>query len=98
MIASVRIDGRRVDTAAGVSVPEAAARAGIAIPVLCYHPALPPDGSRRLCLVEVSGHPGLHPACLLPAADGLDVHTETPGGGPVGSPCPLRDIHGPNRP
>jgi formate dehydrogenase alpha subunit len=81
MIASITIDGRHIDVAASVSVLEAAARAGIGIPALCYHPALPPDGSCRLCLVEVSGRPGLHPACLLPADDGLVLHTETPAVG-----------------
>jgi formate dehydrogenase alpha subunit len=53
--------------------------AGIRIPALCHHPALPPDGSCRLCLVEVDGRPGLHAACVLPATDGLVVNTETPG-------------------
>lgn len=47
------------------------------IPTLCYHPALPPDGSCRLCVVEISGHVGLHPACVLAVGEGFEVRTET---------------------
>ena len=71
------IDGREMTPAAGESVLEAAGRAGVRIPTLCHHPALPPDGSCRVCLVEVAGRGGLHPACVLPAADAMVVHTDT---------------------
>ena len=77
MICSVKIDGRTVEVPAGASILQAAARAGIAIPTLCHHPALPPDGSCRMCLVEVTGHPGLHPACVFPASAGFEIETET---------------------
>jgi formate dehydrogenase alpha subunit len=77
MMISVTIDGRRVEVAANASILEAAASAGVAIPVLCHHPALPPDGSCRMCLVEVTGHPGLHPACVVPVAAGLEIETDT---------------------
>lgn len=49
------IDGRTVAGGEGLSVLEAAGLAGVTIPTLCHHPALPPDGSCRLCLVEVEG-------------------------------------------
>jgi formate dehydrogenase alpha subunit len=74
---TVTIDGRTVAVPAGTSVLDAARDAGVLIPTLCHHPALPPDGSCRLCVVEITGRPGLHPACVLPVADGLDVRTET---------------------
>jgi formate dehydrogenase alpha subunit len=32
-----------------------------------------------MCLVEIEGRHGLHPACAHPAADGLVVHTDTEG-------------------
>jgi formate dehydrogenase alpha subunit len=73
----LRIDGRSVETRGDRSLLEAARQAGIEIPALCHHPALPPDGSCRLCLVQIVGQGGLHPACLLPAADGLEVRTDT---------------------
>jgi formate dehydrogenase major subunit/formate dehydrogenase alpha subunit len=74
----VLIDARRVTPRAGESVLDAARHASIAIPTLCHHPALPPDGSCRMCVVEVEGWTGLHPACVLPATGGLVVHTDTP--------------------
>jgi len=75
---SLTIDGRVVQVSPGASVLEAARMAGVSIPTLCHHPALPADGSCRLCLVGVDGRHGLHAACVLPATDGLMVNTETP--------------------
>ena len=71
------VDGRAVPVTPGASILTAAAAAGIAIPTLCHHPALPPDGSCRICLVEVDGRPGLHPACVQPAGPDLVVQTES---------------------
>ncbi|MEX2147530.1 MAG: formate dehydrogenase subunit alpha [Candidatus Rokuibacteriota bacterium] len=72
------VNGRAVAPACGWSVLDAARAAGVAIPTLCHHPALPADGSCRLCLVEIGGRRGLHAACVEPAADGLRVETDTP--------------------
>ncbi len=77
-VVSLSVDGRAVAVPRGVSVLEAARLAGIEIPTLCHHPALPVDGSCRLCLVEVAGRSGVHAACVLPAGDGLEIRTETP--------------------
>ena len=78
MISSLTIDGREVQVSPAASVLEAARIAGVSIPALCHHPALPPDGSCRLCMVEVEERRGLHAACVLPATEGLVVNTETP--------------------
>ena len=78
MIRSLTVDGHEVRVSPGTSVLEAARMVNVTIPALCHHPALPPDGSCRLCLVEVEGRRGLHPACVLAASDGLAVNTETP--------------------
>jgi NADH dehydrogenase/NADH:ubiquinone oxidoreductase subunit G len=74
---TLTIDGRAVEVPVGTSVLDAAQKTGVVIPTLCHHPALPPDGSCRLCVVEITGRPGLHPACVLAVAGGLDVRTET---------------------
>jgi len=60
-------------------VLQAAARQGIVIPTLCYHEALKPYGSCRLCLVEAhrNGRPRLVTSCNYPAEDGLVVFTDT---------------------
>ncbi len=59
------------------TILEAAKKAGIDIPHLCYHPAFPPEGSCRMCLVEIEGAPKLELACSTPVRDGMKVHTQT---------------------
>jgi formate dehydrogenase major subunit/formate dehydrogenase alpha subunit len=71
------VNGHAVTPVAGSSILDAARAAGVEIPTLCHHPALPPDGSCRLCVVAIDGRPGLHPACVEPAAAGLRVTTDT---------------------
>jgi len=74
----VILDGREVPVPPGASILETARAAGTTIPTLCHHPALPPDGSCRVCLVEIDGRPGLHPACVVPAHADLVVRTDSP--------------------
>ena len=75
----LQIDGREVTASAGMTVLEAAGRAGIAIPTLCHHEKLEPYGSCRLCTVEVEsrGWSKLVVACVYPAEEGLVVRTRT---------------------
>src|SRR3970040_2031289 len=47
------IDGRPVTVPAGTLIVDAAKRAGVDIPVFCYHPKLEPVGMCRMCLVEI---------------------------------------------
>ncbi len=47
------INGQTVTVPAGTNIVDAARAAGVAIPVFCYHPRLPPVGMCRMCLVEV---------------------------------------------
>lgn len=72
------IDGRVVEAQAGQTVYEAAAAAGIRIPVLCHHPRLKPQGACRICLVEIEKQRGLQPACTFPVTEGMVVRTDTP--------------------
>jgi NADH dehydrogenase/NADH:ubiquinone oxidoreductase subunit G len=69
------IDGRRITPRAGASILETAREVGSAIPTLCHHPSLPPDASCRMCLVEVDGRSGLHPACAV-CAVGIEPAAE----------------------
>ena len=61
----------------GTGLVEAAAVAGIEIPVFCYEPRLgPPVGACRMCLCEVApGPPKPQAACTLTAAEGMVVKT-----------------------
>jgi NADH-quinone oxidoreductase subunit G len=50
---TLTIEGVRVSVPAGTLIVDAAKRAGIDIPVFCYHPKLEPVGMCRMCLVEI---------------------------------------------
>ena len=71
---TLTVNGREVTVAKGLSLVEAAAEAGIEIPVFCYEPRLGAGvGACRMCLCEIEGMPKLQTACTTPAADGMVV-------------------------
>jgi NADH-quinone oxidoreductase subunit G len=71
---TLTINGREVTVPKGFSLVEAAAEAGIEIPVFCYEPRIGPAvGACRMCLCEIEGMPKLQTACTTPAADGMVV-------------------------
>ncbi|MDP7078279.1 MAG: molybdopterin-dependent oxidoreductase [Candidatus Undinarchaeales archaeon] len=72
----ITIDGAEVPFTEGQTILEAARDGGIYIPTLCAHEGLPPLGACRLCVVKVEGMRGFPPACSIPAADGMVVHSE----------------------
>lgn len=72
------LDGRPVEVVEGTTVFKAAHQAGITIPHFCYHPAFVPEGSCRLCLVEIEGSPKLELSCSMVVREGMEVSTQTP--------------------
>lgn len=50
---TLTIEGRQVSVPPGTLLVDAAKKAGIYIPVFCYHPKLDPVGMCRMCLVEI---------------------------------------------
>lgn len=52
-LVSLTIDGIQVSVPAGTLIVDAAKKAGIEIPVFCYHPLLESAGMCRQCLVEI---------------------------------------------
>ncbi len=73
------IDGQALDVPEGLTILRAAESAGIKIPHFCYHPAFAPEGSCRMCLVEIEGLPKLELACSVLVKEGLKVHTQSAG-------------------
>jgi NADH dehydrogenase/NADH:ubiquinone oxidoreductase subunit G len=75
------IDGKMVQVDKGTPVLQAARKAGIPIPTLCYHEALKPYGSCRLCMVEIvqNKQRRLVTSCNFPAETGMEVFTDTDG-------------------
>ncbi|PKK88585.1 MAG: hypothetical protein CVV64_18215 [Candidatus Wallbacteria bacterium HGW-Wallbacteria-1] len=74
---SVNINGIDVKVPEGVTILEAANRIDVHIPTLCDHPDLKPEGSCRICVVEIEGQRVLQPACAFPCSDGLKIKTYT---------------------
>jgi len=75
---TISIDGRRVETAEGATVLEAALGAGIYIPRLCWQEGLEPWGGCRLCVVKIEGMRGMPPACTTRVREGMAVESDTP--------------------
>jgi predicted molibdopterin-dependent oxidoreductase YjgC len=75
---NLTIDGRAIQAEPGKTILEVAKENGIFIPYLCYHPALKPIGSCRICVVEVKpGPPRPLPACATYVAEGQEVITNS---------------------
>jgi NADH-quinone oxidoreductase subunit G len=72
------IDGRGVEALEGMTLLQASLGAGIEIPHFCYHSAFEPEGSCRMCLVEIEGSPKLELSCSTKVAEGLRVLTASP--------------------
>lgn len=76
---NLTINGEKIAAPEGTSVLQAARQAGIFIPTLCDHEALEPEGTCRLCIVELSGsiRPCIRVSCIQEVKEGLVVETET---------------------
>ena len=72
---TVTIDGIRVQVEAGTTILQAAEKAGVKIPTLCYLKDVTPGASCRMCQVEIEGMPKLVTACSYPVAEGYVIHT-----------------------
>jgi NADH dehydrogenase/NADH:ubiquinone oxidoreductase subunit G len=75
----LQIDGKRIKAREGMTILEAAQRAGIVIPTLCHHERLEPYGACRLCIVEVEagGRTRLVVSCVYLVEENLVVRTRS---------------------
>jgi predicted molibdopterin-dependent oxidoreductase YjgC len=78
---TITVNNEALQVEEGQNLLKALQAAGIRIPAVCFHPALKKaTGVCRLCTVEIA-HPGKAPetrrACLVKAAPGLEVLTES---------------------
>ncbi|MBN1478745.1 ferredoxin [candidate division KSB1 bacterium] len=74
---TITIDGIQVTVPKGTTVLEAAEKAKIKIPRLCYHPDLPPVSACRLCVVEIEGDRLLRTSCSWKCQDGMKINTKS---------------------
>ena len=76
-LVKLTIDGVSVEVPAGTTVLEAAKKAGINIPTLCYLKDINQIGACRMCIVD-TGARAFGAACVLPVSEGMNVKTNTP--------------------
>jgi len=74
---TLTIDNIPVEVANGATILDAAKKAGIRVPTLCYLEGVQAVGACRVCLVEVEGAKTLVASCVMPAADGMKVLTSS---------------------
>lgn len=76
----VKIDNKVIEVEKGTTILDAAKKAGINIPTLCYlhlhdlNITNKPAGC-RVCVVEVKGRKNLAPACVTECMEGMEVNT-----------------------
>lgn len=70
------IDNKEVEVRPGSTILEAAQKAGIKIPTLCYQSGLSSVGACRICLVKVKDRPGLITSCTTEARGGTEIITK----------------------
>lgn len=71
------IDNINVSVPKGTTILQAAKKAGIKIPTLCYFPDQDVKGSCRICVVEVKGSRKLAASCSTPVGEGMEVVTNS---------------------
>jgi len=71
--ATIHIDGHKVEATEGANLLQVARDNGIDIPGLCYHPRVSVSGACRLCVVKITGRPGVVPSCTINVTDGMEV-------------------------
>ncbi|MCI9503917.1 MAG: 4Fe-4S binding protein [Clostridia bacterium] len=74
---TLKINNISVTVPEGTTILQAARKAHIEIPTLCYLKDVSCVGSCRMCLVEATGARGLVAACVYPVAEGMEVRTNT---------------------
>jgi len=75
---SLTIDGQEIQVEQGTTILEAAKKANINIPTLCYLKDINAIGACRICVVEVKGTRTLMASCVTPVADKMVVSTNSP--------------------
>ena len=74
----INIDGRDIEVEKGITVLQAAKKANIDIPTLCFLKEINAAGDCRMCIVEIEGRRGFVPSCITKVEDGMVIKTDTP--------------------
>ena len=71
------INGKEIEFEPGMTVLQACELAKVEIPRFCYHERLSIAGNCRMCLVEMEKSPKPIASCAMPAAEGMNIKTNT---------------------
>ena len=74
----ILINGKEIEFEKGMTVLQACELADVEIPRFCYHEKLSIAGNCRMCLVEMEKSPKPIASCAMPAAEGMNIKTNTP--------------------
>ena len=76
---NLKIDGMDVSVPAGTTILEAARKAGLDIPTLCFMKDYNEIGACRICVVEVNEGRGFRivASCVYPVTEGMEVKTNS---------------------
>ncbi len=73
----LKVNDVEVEIEEGLTVLQACEKAGVEIPRFCYHEKLSIAGNCRMCLVEMEKSPKPIASCAMPAAEGMNIKTNT---------------------
>lgn len=73
-----KINNRELSAAKGTTILEAAGKAGIPIPHLCFLKDINEIAACRMCIVEIEGTDRLVPACNTAVMEGMVIQTNSP--------------------
>ncbi|MDC1330094.1 NADH-quinone oxidoreductase subunit NuoG [Pelagibacteraceae bacterium] len=73
----LKVNDIEVEVEDGLTVLQACEKAGVEIPRFCYHEKLSIAGNCRMCLVEMEKSPKPVASCAMPAAEGMNIKTNT---------------------
>jgi len=73
----ININGKEIEFEKGMTVLQACELAEVEIPRFCYHEKLSIAGNCRMCLVEMERSPKPIASCAMPAAEGMNIKTNT---------------------
>ncbi len=73
----LKVNDIDIEVDEGLTVLQACEKAGVEIPRFCYHEKLSIAGNCRMCLVEMEKSPKPIASCAMPAAEGMNIKTNT---------------------
>ena len=73
----IKVNNIDIEVEEGLTVLQACEKAGVEIPRFCYHEKLSIAGNCRMCLVEMEKSPKPIASCAMPAAEGMNIKTNT---------------------